>query len=376
MTVPGSLRVMHVVRSLEFGGAEKMAVRLASLQKSSRTVEPSIVCMRSLGPLAVEAGKNGVLVELVGMGGVRYISPISRLAGMIRREKPDIVHTHNLVAHTHSAMAARLCGVPVVHTKHGRQLTSFSRAPWLRRYLYGVAARIAVVSGDTGESLSSKVRIDSSRMVVVYNGIDTSKFAKADRVRSREALGIPESAVVVGAVSRLDPVKDHSTMLKAFARIVGGGREHLFLIVGDGPERGRIEDLIGDLGIRDNVIMTGFNEDIPGMLAAMDIYMQPSIAEGLSLTILEAAAAGVPVVSTRVGGTPEIITDGENGVLIEPGDVDALAGVLRRFLEDRKPFEEMAKKARRRIKEVFSIEEMTRNYETIYRNVLTERGGG
>lgn len=367
---------MHVVRSLEFGGAEKMAVRLASTQNLSSTVEPSIVCMQSLGPLAAEAEGRGVRVELAGMGGLRYVAPISRLARMMRNERPDIIHTHNLVAHTHAAPAARQRGIPIVHTKHGRQVTSFRRVPWLREFLYGLSDRIAVVSGDTGRSLASKVPIDEKKIVVVYNGIDMEKFVSLDRVGAREKLGIPDGATVVGAVSRLDPVKDHSTMLKAFAKIAGEGRDRLFLIVGDGPEHDRIESLATELGIRDNVIMTGFSEEIPEMLAAMDIYLQPSTEEGLSLTILEAAAAGVPVVSTRVGGTPEIIADGENGVLIEVGDHEALAGVLERFVEDRGPFDEMAVKARKRIKEVFSLEGMTGNYETIYRNILTERGRG
>jgi glycosyltransferase involved in cell wall biosynthesis len=331
-----------------------------------------MVCVKGLGPLAAEVENNGVPVSLTGMGGLRYLSPIARLRSKMLRERPDIVHTHNLLAHTHAAPAARTCGIPVVHTKHGRQVTSFSSFPWLRRYIYGLADRIAVVSRDTGKSLMSKVDIDAAKVTVVYNGIDTARFGSADGAGTRRRLGIAAGAAVAGAVSRLDPVKDHATMLRAFASAAED--DEVFLIVGDGPERANIERLAGELGITDRVVMAGFSDDIPGMLAAMDIYLQPSTEEGLSLTILEAAAAGVPVVSTSVGGTPEIITDGVHGVLIEPGDVEALARVLKDFISDRKPFLEMASKARTRIEEVFSLEGMARGYDSLYRQVLSERG--
>jgi sugar transferase (PEP-CTERM/EpsH1 system associated) len=371
-----NIRVTHVIRSLEFGGAEAMVLRLAELQKRMATVEPSLICMKSLGPLRGEAERLGLETTLVGTRGVKYFSGIARLVRLLTHRKPDIVHTHNLVAHTHAAPAAKLLGIPIVHTKHGRQVTSFRRLPVLRRLLYGLSDRTAVVSRDTGESLSSKVRIDPAKTVVVYNGIDVGRYTGVDRLRARSALGLDAEATVFGTVSRLDRVKDHPTMLRAFTKTTHNRDEGIMLIVGDGPERERIERLVSELGIGERVLMPGFSHDVPSMLACMDMYLQPSTEEGLSLTILEAAAAGLPVVSTKVGGTPEIITDGESGVLIDPGDVEALAATMERFFNDRDPFDEMAARGRKRIESLFSLEGMTARYEDIYRDVLRERVEG
>ena len=369
-----AIRVTHVVRSLEFGGAEKMVLRLAGLQKAAGTAEPRLVCVAGLGPLETEARGIGLEPELVGMRGIRFVSAIARISRVLRRERPDIVHTHNLVAHAHAAAAARMLGIPVVHTKHGRQVTSFGRPPGLRRLVYGLADRIAVVSSDTGESLLAKVSIDRRRLRIVYNGIDAAPYRAVDRVRAREDAGLGAYRFVAGSVSRLDPVKDHTTMLRAFAAATSGRDDCAFLIVGDGPERERIERAAAGLGIAGRVRMRGFTDDIPSMLACMDLFMQPSTEEGLSLTILEAAAAGVPVVSTAVGGTPEIIENGRSGTLIEPGDEAALAAAIDRFLVDPAPFAAMALRARRIIDERFSLERMNEAYDGIYRELLAERG--
>jgi len=372
---PPPIRVTHVVRSLEFGGAEKMVLRLAGLQLSSGKAEPRLVCVAGLGPLEAEARGIGLEPALAGMGGVRYLSPILRIARILRNDRPDLVHTHNLVAQAHAAPAARALGIPVLHTKHGRQVASFGRPPGLRRLVYGLADRIAVVSRDTGESLAAKVAIDPRRLRVIYNGIDTERYRGIDRHRAREAAGLGAYRFIAGSISRLDPVKDHGTMLRAFAAATTGRDDCAFLVVGDGPERGRIERLAAELGIAPRVRMQGFTDDIPSMLACMDLFLQPSTEEGLSLTILEAAAAGVPIVSTDVGGTPEIVADGVGGTLIRPGDIPALGAVIERFLVDPAPFAAMAEEARRVIDERFSLRRMNEAYEAIYREVLAERDG-
>jgi glycosyltransferase involved in cell wall biosynthesis len=369
-----AIRVAHVVRSLDFGGAEKMVLRLAGLQKAAGNAEPRLLCIAGLGPLEGEARAIGLEPELVGMGGIRFLSPISRVAGLLRRDRPDIVHTHNLVAHTHAAPAARMLGIPVVHTKHGRQVTSFGRPPGLRRLVYSLADRIAVVSQDTGKSLLSKAPVDRRRLRIVYNGIDPARYRGIDRISARKGEGLAQYRFVAGSVSRLDPVKDHPTMLRSFAAATAGRDDCAFLVVGDGPERGRIERLTGELGIAGRVLMRGFTDEIPAMLACMDMFLQPSTEEGLSLTILEAMAAGVPVVSTAVGGTPEIIADGTSGTLIRPGDVGALAEAIERFLADPAPFVAMAAEASRLVDERFSLDRMNEAYDDIYRELLAERG--
>jgi glycosyltransferase involved in cell wall biosynthesis len=369
-----TIRVAHVLRSLEFGGAEKLVVDLAGTQKKSGLIEPELVCLESLGPLAAEAERRGLSCTLIGSGGVRYLSGIRRMGRHFSRTHPCIVHTHNFISHVHAAPAARLAGIPVVHTKHGRALTSFAWSKRFRRFLYRLADRIVVVSNETGESFLAKSGVERARIVVIYNGIDTARFRDLDRAGARRELGIDEGAIVFGSVSRLDPVKDHPTMLRAFAAAAKRCARCVFIIVGDGPERGAIERLVAELGLGDSVKLAGFTDDVPGRLAAFDMFLQPSTEEGLSLTILEAAAAGVPIVASAVGGTGEIIENGISGTLIAAGDVDALAAALSRFVGNAAPFREMARRAREAVERRFSLASMAAAYESLYRSVCAERG--
>jgi glycosyltransferase involved in cell wall biosynthesis len=368
------IRVAHILRSLEFGGAEKLVVDLAGLQKESDRIEPELVCLESLGPLHGEAGRRGLPCILIGSGGVRYLSGIGRMRSHFSRTKPDIVHTHNFLSHVHAAPAARLAGIPVVHTKHGRAVMSFAWSKRFRRFLYQLADRIVVVSNETGESFLAKSGVAPERVTVIHNGIDTGRFAGVDRNGARQDLRINGDAIVFGAVSRLDPVKDHLTMIEAFKKISRTCARCLLVIVGDGPERGTIERKVEELGLGGAVKLEGFSAEVPKYLASFDLFLQPSTEEGLSLTILEAAAAGVPVVASSVGGTGEIIEDGKTGMLVLPQDVEALADVMRRFVEDPAPFRDMARRARKNVEERFSLAGMAAAYEALYTSVLRLRG--
>jgi glycosyltransferase involved in cell wall biosynthesis len=368
------IRVAHVLRSLEFGGAERLVVDLAGLQKASGRIAPEFVCLESFGPLLEEAERRGIPCVLAGTGGIRYVSGIWRLWRRFSLGRPDIVHTHNYLSHVHAAPAARLAGIPVIHTKHGKAVTSFAWSKRFRKFLYELADAIVVVSKETGESFRAKSGVDRAKLTVIYNGIDTSRFASLDRAAARRELGLDEDRIVFGAVSRLDPVKDHPTMLRAFKSAVDRCARCMLLVVGDGPERATIERLIAELGLGQTVRLEGFRSDIPTYLVSLDVFLQPSTEEGLSLTILEAAATGVPIVASRVGGTPEIIESGKTGTLVPAGDVAALARALGGFIEDPEPFREMARRAREDVARRFSLEGTAAGYEALYRSVLRERG--
>jgi glycosyltransferase involved in cell wall biosynthesis len=366
------IKVTHILRSLEYGGAERLVVGLAGFQKESGRLEPELLCMRGLGPLEADARKLGLPFSLVGLSGIRYLSPYVRVKRALEGSRPDIVHIHNFLSQMNAAPAAGRLGIPIVHTKHGRAVTSLGRLPRLRRYLYELSRAIVVVSKETGESFISKTGVDPSMVRVIYNGIHTGKYAGLDRTASRDALGFGGDVVVFGCISRLDPVKDHPTMLRALKKVCERRDGARLLIVGDGPERERIERLAGELSLGAKVHLAGFQEDVAPYLAAMDAFIQPSIQEGLSLTILEAAAAGIPIMATPVGGTPEVIRDGETGVLVGVGDADSLAGAMERFIENPEPFALMARKAREAVERTFSIEAMARSYESLYLEILQD----
>ncbi|MGM0484579.1 MAG: glycosyltransferase [Candidatus Krumholzibacteriota bacterium] len=360
------IEVVHAIRSLEFGGAEKVVLKLSHLQRISGRISPRLACMVGAGELRSEAESYGLPWTVTGMGGIKYLSPILRLVSFFRRIRPDIVHTHNLVAHVHAAPAARILGIPVIHTKHGRAVSSFSRFPGLRRWIYNLAARIAVVSDETGKNFIRKTGIDPGKVVTVYNGIEIEAFSGGGEGRLREELGIGDSETVIGSLSRLSPEKDHRTIMKAFSPVAAGHENCRLLIVGDGPLREELERMAAELSLSSRVVFAGFREDTAASLAAMDLFLQPSLEEGLSLTILEAAAAGVPIITTPVGGTPEIIVDGAEGVMVEPGSSRQLASAMESFLEEPERFEKMAEAAKRKVRDRFSLSAMERKYSGLY----------
>ncbi|MFA4948779.1 MAG: glycosyltransferase [Candidatus Krumholzibacteriia bacterium] len=370
-----SIKVAHVLRSLDFGGAEKLVLDLARFQRQRQDVESSLVCCAGLGPLEDTARSYALPYVSVGGRGIPHVSVLARLIAVFRRERPDIVHTHNFFSHVHGAVAARMTGIPVIHTKHGRAVSSLAWSPALRRRLYRLADKIVVVSNETGEIFRRRSGVEAGRIVVIRNGIDFNRYNGPGRKEVLGAFGIAGSAArVFGSVSRLNPVKDHATMIRAFGEVVRDFADCALLIVGDGPERGAIERLVRELQLESRVILVGFTNDIPKYLAAMDAFLQPSREEGLSLTILEAAAAGVPVIATPVGGTPEIISNGETGTFIPVGDVDALAGAMRSFLAAPEPFKQMALRLKTEVETAFSTSRMAECYRTLYLDVLAERG--
>ncbi len=369
------IKVAHVLRSLEFGGAEKMVLELARFQRREQGIDATLVCCAGLGPLEETARSHGLTCVSVAAGGVARGPLPARLLAHFRRERPDVVHTHNFFSHVRGALAARMAGIPVIHTKHGRAVRSFDWSPFLRRRLYRLADRIVVVSNETGESFRRKTGVEAGRIVVIRNGIEFRRYEGPAREEVLGAFGVRPGAVrIFGSVSRLDPVKDHGTMLRAFARAAGGRDDCALLVVGDGPERGSIERLARELEIEKRVLLAGFTNEIPKYLAAMDAFLQPSLAEGLSLTILEAAAAGVPVIATPVGGTPEIVTNGETGTLVPVANVEALAEAMGSFLADPKPFERMALRLKAEVDSAFSTSRMAESYLSLYREVMAERG--
>jgi glycosyltransferase involved in cell wall biosynthesis len=204
--------------------------------------------------------------------------------------------------------------------------------------------------------------------------VDTRLFAPGGRPAARAALGIGSEHLVIGTVGRLDPVKDQVGLLKAFSRLTDDPRAFL-LIVGDGPCRQELEATIGALGLGDRVRLLGERDDVPAVLSAMDVFVLCSVGEGISNAILEAMATGLPVVATRVGGNPELVTDGSTGFLVEPRSPAGLAARLRRYLEDPMLPAHHGRAAREHAEAEFSLERMVGAYEQLYDRLLDTRVG-
>jgi L-malate glycosyltransferase len=201
---------------------------------------------------------------------------------------------------------------------------------------------------------------------VIYNGIDVGAVPAAGmRARVRRELAIPDNAIVVGTVARLDPVKDIPTLIRAVAGHHGAGAPTILLVIGDGSERAHLEAVARDIGVASSVRFLGHRDDARDLLAACDMYANSSISEGISLTILEAMAAGLPVVATRVGGTPEIV-DASCGRLVPSRDPDALTATLAALAEDATLRQALGREARARVEQRFTLDRMVREYRDLY----------
>jgi sugar transferase (PEP-CTERM/EpsH1 system associated) len=305
---------------------------------------------------------------------------------VLRELRPAVVHTRNLPALEFLSVAA-FTGVPGrVHGEHGRDVYdldgSSRKYGLLRKLVNPFAQRYTAVSNDLNQWLVQTVGVATEKVVHICNGVDVCRFNQ--RTGTRPPCG-PESftqedTLVVGTVGRMQTVKDQITLVRAFIHLLQHdpkARERLRLImIGDGPLRVESQSLVREAGAEALSWLPGERSDIPEQLRAFDLFILPSIAEGISNTILEAMASGLPVIETNVGGNPELVVDGETGMLVPSSDPIAMADAIYSYLKDPAKLERHGQAGRKRAVEHFSIEKMVEGYLRVYDEVLAERGRG
>ncbi len=371
------LRIMHVVPSLQVGGLENGVVNLVNRMDRER-FRHDVVCIGQAGPMASRIEQTGVSVHEIGKGQGSDYGLALKLAQVIRQRRPDIVHTRNWGA-VDGILAARMAGVPVViHGEHGREAGDPEgrnrRRNAARRLLGRWVDRFVVVSGDLAHWLAEEAGVPAGKVVRIKNGVDTEKFHPAsDKSVLREKLGIPREGFVVGAVGRLDAVKDYGTLIRAAGR---AGDGMLLMIVGSGPCREELEQAAGAEGLGERMRFLGERADVPAVLGAMDVFVLPSIAEGMSNTILEAMACGLPVVATRVGGNPELVEEEVTGVLVPPGDPEKLAAAIQTYRNDPSLSRAHGEAGREKAVSSFSLSRMVGEYEALYEGAVSRAGIG
>jgi sugar transferase (PEP-CTERM/EpsH1 system associated) len=362
--------VVHVVDSLAVGGMENGVVNL--INALSPGGRHTVVTMSAVGPLA-ERLPEGVECHCIGKRPGIDVGAVVRLASLLRRLRPSIVHSRNWGAFD-AIPAARLAGVSVViHGEHGREAADPEgldpRRRRLRRVFAPLVTRFVTVSFDLRQWLLTTVRLPAAKLVTIHNGVDVGRFAGGDRQAARRILRLPPYAVVVGTVGRLDPVKDHAGLLRAFSVLRTDQPAAELVVVGDGPCRPDLERLIHELGLTGRVHLLGMRQDVPVLLRAFDTFVLPSLTEGISNTVLEAMATGLPVVATRVGGNPELVEHGVTGALVPVGNPLVLAAALRYYVEDARLREGHGEAARRRVLQHFTLERMAQGYRDLYESV-------
>jgi glycosyltransferase involved in cell wall biosynthesis len=275
--------------------------------------------------------------------------------------------------------AAKLAGVPaVVHSEHGYEMDMFAGLPMRRRLFrraaYVMTDAIFAVTRELRDFHARQAWIRPERMGVLYNGVDTQRFSpsKETRIAMRKELSLPEESFVIGTVGRLVPIKDQQTLLKAAALLSRSGIDARVLLVGSGPERERLQGQAAG-ALEGRVCFAGDSSRVPEMLNAMDVFVLPSLNEGMSNTLLEAMACGLPVLATSAGGNPEIIEDNVNGCLFTPGDVEWLANKLKLLARDPTLVHQLGTAARNRAIESFSLSRMLETYRRFYLDLAARR---
>ncbi len=370
-------KVMCLTVGLDVGGTEGQILELAS-RLDRRRFDVVVCALKGDGLIAAELRERGVRVALLRGRGKWDPRVMSRLFRHLRRERPDVLHGFLFRANLLSAVLGRLVGVPVVILS---QRETPLRTGWLRRLIEQMTTHLAdaVTCSSEAARLAAVARAGgpADKYVTIHNGIDLDRF-EARSVAARAKLGVPDGVPVIGTVSRLDePIKGLSVLLEAMGRLIRQARfrDLRAVIVGDGPAAPMLRERSERLGLARQVVFTGIRRDLPDILAVPDVYVQPSLSEGFGIAIVEAMAAGRPVVATRVGGIPEVVLDGKTGRLVPPGDAAMLATAIQELLQDRQRALEFGTAGRHRAMERFGIESMVEQHARLYQRLVGRAAG-
>ena len=351
--------ILVILLSLEIGGMEQLVSDLIiSLNKDRYNIK--VLCIHTLGPIAEELKVHGIVVKKIEamIPLVSFLFPYS-IIKEIREFNTDIIHVHSGCWHK-AAMAGWLSGInKIIYTEHGRYYPESNKLVLLDKLFSRITSNIVTVSQNLATYMHEVVGIREDKISVILNGINVEKF-----VQSRNLIRL--EARRVGIIARLAPVKDIGTLLRAMRIVIDKFPDVELDIVGDGPERTPLEDLTKELNLANSVKFLGFRRDIAEILLPLDIFVLSSISEGTSITLLEAMAAGKPVVVTNVGGNPAIIDNGVNGFLVPPRDPERMADAIIRLIEESETGRKMGEANIRKVENKFSIHAMARQYEQVY----------
>jgi len=368
------IRILHVLLSLEPGGLENGVVNVINRLDHTR-FESSVCCLKHAGEFARRIDDPRVAIHELHWRGGNDPRLALRLAGLLRRTRPHIVHTRNAEPFFYGFAGAKLARAQaLVHSEHGRKFddrpSRFAVQRWMSRHTDAIFA----VSGQLKDDLVKHIGMPEASVEVLHNGVDLSRFNVAERATThastRDTLrlewGVPDGRLVVGSVGRLAAVKNYGLLVRAVA---SSGLDVHLVLAGEGPERAALTALAESLGIASRVHLLGHCNDVDRVLGAFDVFVLPSFSEGMSNTLLEAMAAGVPPVASAVGGNGEIVRDGVDGRLFASDDEAGLAACLVALCRDDALRTRLAAAARERVHSAFDIRSMIERYEQLYERV-------
>ncbi len=366
---------MHIVSSLEVGGLEIMVLNL--LRKINRErYEPSICTFQTGGDLKKEFELMEIPIFIAERKeGWDFRLPF-KLSKLLTKEKIDLIHTHNAVPWLYGGIAAKILNSKLLfHTEHANLYPEKKKLILAEKYLSNITNEIIADVKKVADYLEKEEGICPNKIKVIFNGVDVGKYesVKINTISKKRELGINEDNLIIGIVARLNKVKDHNNLLNAFRIVSQSIDEAKLLIIGDGELKQELINYSNKIGIDKKVIFLGNRRDIPELLKILDVFVLSSISEGLPLTILEAMAAGVPVIATNVGGNKEVVLHEETGLLVPERDSKELADAINIVLKNKEKANLFSINGLIRVKQYFSLDQMVKKYERLYEGHLLKR---
>ncbi|MBU4376335.1 MAG: lipopolysaccharide heptosyltransferase II [Candidatus Omnitrophica bacterium] len=368
------MRILHLTTHINIGG---IGVYVANLAKAMKARNHVIFVASSGGDLEGELSKSGINhfhldIKTKSELSPKIIKTFFAVKDIVKRENIELIHAHTRVTAVVAALTSRATGVPYITTCHGYFKTR------LGRILYGAwGVKVIAISEAVKQHLMDDFKLPEDRVELIYTGIDTEYFrrdiADADKIKEKKELGFQAQGPVIGTIGRLSPVKGQEVLLKAASRVSDSVPSLKVLMVGDGPDEKRLRKIADTLGIGDNVVFSKSAKDTKKPLSVMDIFILPSVKEGLGLSLLEAMASAKPCIASRVGGIENVIKDKKNGILFNVGDAEDLARKIVDLLNDKKTMSALGEKAREEVLRDFTLDKMADKVENLYKKVINPK---
>jgi L-malate glycosyltransferase len=368
-SVSQPLRVMHVLLTMGVGGAEKLVYDMISHQDSAM-LNSSVCCLQAMGPLGDKLRESGVPVFFYERKHGIDWSMIGWLRKLIISEKIDVLHAHQYTPMFYTVLAAvGLSRVRIIYTEHGRLYPE--KWSW-KRYLFNPLLSLGIdhIVSIAESTKQAMVRYDNfpvAKTRVIHNGVDFETFNTViDVSAKRRELGLTDTDRIIGTAARLEEIKNLPMMLRAFKQVLAVQPDTVLLIAGRGSQEEPLKKLAAELGLSDRVKFLGLRFDLPEIYPLFEVFLLSSFTEGISITLLEAMANGVPVVVTDVGGNPEVVVDGETGCLVPSDDDIKMSVKILELLKTRGMAQRMGRSAVERVESLFSFRIMMDNYKCLY----------
>ena len=372
------LPILHIVPKLSTWGGVGNQLLLILKNYASDEFLPIVCSLRDKGVVGKEIEDLGIEVVCLNRDFKRgfYWTVVKELRTLMKQRNIQIVRTHEYRANLHGRLAALLAKVPCivgsVHNVYNARDKKLNRRI-LNRYLGIFTDRVVAVSEEVKKEIVRYDSVPENKVAVIYNGVDRKRFVDIDAQSIRSEFHIPKSTPVIGTVGRFFPQKGQKYLLEAVAKVRNNFPHIAVFVIGDGSLKEELQDHTKNLNIEQNIIFTGVRRDIPALLAAMDIFIFPSLWEGFGNALVEAMAAGKPIIATDIPSVREILDSGKSGIVVPPANSEAIAQSLELLLSDRALAENLGNAARERALSSFTIDSTVRRYSSLYRSILEQK---